>query len=75
MNLTTTQIEMQELKAENEHLKTDCSDDLRTQEQSANYTQGTEPQITTPQVLVPQPTTKEAICVETLGLNDLFYSL
>ena len=55
-NLTTAQIKMQELKAENEHLKTDCSDNSITLEQFTNYAWGT--QTTTPEILVTKPTTK-----------------
>ena len=60
-NLTTAQLgrlEMQELKTENERLKTDRTDNTTTPEKSANYAQGTQMLLNTPSIT---PSTKEAI--------------
>ena len=65
---------MNELRAENERLKTDRSDST-TSEQSTNYAQGTQ-MATPPQALVTNtPTTKDAIRDEMKSLETLFYSL
>ena len=65
------QIEMKELRAENERLKTDRSES--TPEQSVNYARGTQLN-TLPQALVVTPdlTTQEGIQKEMYRLADLF---
>ena len=64
---------MKELKAENEHLKTDRSE--TTPEQSANYARGTQLNTNTlPQALVVTPdlTTQEGVQAEMFRLSALF---
>ena len=74
VNLTPAQIEMKELKAENERLKTDCSE--TTPEQSANYARGTQLN-TLPQALVATPDLKthEGIQAEMFQLGVLFKTI
>ena len=75
MTAQLEQIKMQELKAENECLKTDCStDDTTTPEKLANYAQGTQMLLnTTTQSTKAQK--QEAIRKVMQQLQDLFHSL
>ena len=64
---------MQELKVENERLKTDRTDNTTTPEKLANYARGTQMVLNTPSSTLTQK--QEAIWGEMQQLTDLFHSL